>query len=204
MIYFLSRLVNANKPWFKQDRPFLIIGKGQTFDKVWGLDLNKFYTFGLNHVCEHLKCDIGHCIDLNVLSAEFVENSSSVLIPWHPHIKFRVSKDDLNQWACRNELLTECLNKDKLYYYNSSTYKGYCPFENEIIKVKFFSGEVPFYILGLCGVKRIFSLGIDGGTEYSSYFRNLIPLQNGRQSFDESIKMIYKSCDKFGIDWIRL
>lgn len=204
MIYFLSRLTNSNKCWFKNDKPWLVIGKGKSFDKVWSLDLNKFYTFGLNHVCEHLKCDIGHCIDLNVLSAEFVENSSSVLLPWHPHIKFRVTKDDLNQWVSRNELLRECLSKDKLYYYYASTYKGVCPLEKEVIKVKYFSGEVPFYLLGLCGIKRIYSLGVDGGNEYSSYFKDLTPLQNGRQSFDESIKMIHKSCAKFDIQWIRL
>lgn len=204
MIYFLSRLVNANKCWFKQDKPFLVIGKGKSFDKVWSLELNKFYTFGLNHVCEHLKCDIGHCIDLNVLSDEFVQNSCNVLMPWHPHIKFRVSKEDLNQWACRSPLLRECLDNGKLCYYNSSTYKGHCPFEKEVVKVKYFSGEVPFYLLGLCGVRRIYSVGVDGGTEYSSYFKSLTPLENGRDNFDPSIKMIEKSCLKFGIEWIRL
>lgn len=203
MIYFLSRLSNVNKPWFQQSKPWLVIGKGPTFDKIWNLK-GEYYTFGLNHVCEQIPVTIGHCIDLDCLTPEFVENSGYVLMPWHPHIKFRVTKDDLNQWACRNELLKECLQNKKLYYYYSSTYKGLCPLEQEIIKVRYFSGEVPFYILGMCGVKKIYSVGIDGGKEYSSEFKDNIPLQNGRRSFDESIIMIHRTCKKFGIEWIRL
>ena len=201
LTYFLSRLTNSNKPWFKNDKPWLVIGKGPSFKKVWDLDLNNYYVFGLNHVCNIINCDIGHCIDLEVLNREFIDHSKTILLPWHPHCNFKVVKEDLNQISTKHEFLR---NLDNLYYYNCSTYKGNHPLEKEIIKVKYFSGEVPFYLLGLCGVREIHSIGIDGGTKYSSYFHCMQALTNGRKSFDESITMIKRSCIKFGINWVKL
>lgn len=205
LTYFFSRISNQNKPWFRNDKPWLVIGKGPTFNKIGTLNLKDYYVFGLNHVCEYIRCDISHCIDIEVLTEEFVDNSDNILIPWHPHRKNRVMRDDLNQLVGHYDNLYDALNKGNLFYYNSSTYKGDINFGKEIVRVKYFSGEVPFQLLGMCGgVKEVFSIGLDGGFDYAFEFRHLHPLSNGRYSFNDQFSMIRRSCDKFGIKWVKL
>ena len=58
------------------------------------------------------------------------------------------------------------------------------------IKISCFSAEAAVGILAKCGVKDIFTAGIDGGTSYSASFDEATLLANGRATFDEQFTNI--------------
>ena len=193
------------------DKPFLVIGKGPTFDKIYDLDLEDYFTFGLNHVCGCIPCDIGHCIDLDVLSNAFIDNCGVILIPWHPHVNCRPTTLTLAEHCKTNSYLKQALLLGKLATYDLSTWK-YSVHRHGVLKnyyrplvyVKYFSGEAAFQIAALLGVKEIYSVGIDGGKEYSSKFREFLPLTNKQKTFDIQFTEINKTVEKHNMKWVRL
>lgn len=182
----------------KSDKPWLIVGKGPTYDKIHQLNLSDYYVFGLNHVCNFTKCHIGHCIDIDVVSYEFVSGCEAVIMPWHPHYKFKSHPNTLNDWLLKNGYLQFLDNEQRLLFYDLSTWKGK-PKSTPIIITQFFSGEAAFGILAYLGIKEIYSIGIDGGKTYASEFDHLSPLQNGQSNFDKQFKNIEKIIDKHKI-----
>jgi hypothetical protein len=115
-------------------KPYLLLGKGQSYSKVQKTNLLKYQTIGLNHIAEKTPVDLTHCIDLDVLSDEIVQNSKYVIIPYHPHINFRPSKKGLS------ELLEEELSWlpiEKILWYHCSTYK-LSPNRKQCIQVRCF------------------------------------------------------------------
>ena len=182
------------------DKPWLLVGKGPSFDKIGQVNLDNYYVFGLNEVCRVIKCDIGHFIDVECVSRNFIDNSTILVSPVRPHINFRVSNRYLTTYY-----LTPFTNAHtKLYCYNCSTYKG-TPFNDygQTIKVKYFSSEAAFRLLAIKGIKEIYTLGIDGGVEYAKAFDFLTPLQNGRKTFDDQMGELNKICSKWDINWIK-
>lgn len=186
------------------DKPILVIGKGPTFSKVINFDLNNYYTIGLNHVATQIKVDISHFIDIECLSESLWKNSNIIICPRYPHIynrcKYKHIYKFLQDYSGCDEIYK------KFYLYNCTTCKKE-PLDIKLgqeIRVRFFSIEAVFRILGIHGVKEIHTLGIDGGTTYSHYFSHLKPLTNGRNSFDEQFNELLQIIKKWGIKWIRL
>lgn len=179
--------------YLKYDKPWLIIGKGPTFSKIHELNLNDYYTFGLNHVSYLIPVTIAHCIDFNVVTSRFY-NCEFALLPWHPHINFKATKKTLQELVLSNETLQDIDIDGRLYYYDCSTYARGPVGGRPVIKVKYFSAEAAFGILEKLGVERnnIFTIGIDGGKSYAEEFNFLKPLQNGRKSFNDQFKYITK------------
>jgi hypothetical protein len=200
MIHFLKlqEKINRQKPW-------LILGKGPSFSHCKSYNLAEYNLLGLNHVPLILPVDVCHLIDMDVLCEKIVRNSRKIVMPFHPHYENKATSRTLNEHE--NTLLTTIKLNQKLYWYNLSTWKGK---HREPIKplvcAKYFSAEAAFHILGLLGIKRIFSLGVDGGKEYASEFstKGLKPFTNRRGSFDVQFKEIEKICLKFSITWTKL
>jgi hypothetical protein len=183
----------------------LCIGKGRTYSKVQTTNLSKYQTIGLNHVVEMLQIDFAHCIDLDVLSTRFVQNCKYAILPYHPHIDFKVTNKTLPELVKTNTFLEELDRTDKLLWYHCSTWKGDRQYPSfPVIEAKFFSSEAIFNILAMAGIKEIKTLGIDGGYEYAKEFQHLKPLSNGRESFNEQFPRLKKICKEFGLDWIQL
>lgn len=185
----------------KDDKPWLIIGKGPTFELINTIDLSKYYVMGLNEVAQIIPCDIGHFIDVEVISHNFIKNSKAIVSPVRPHKDCKISNRYLATWyfiPYHEEL--NALNK--LYCYNCSTYKG-AHFEDfgPMVKVKYFSIEAAFRLLAINGIKEINTLGIDGGTKYAKDFAHLKPLRNGRASFDDQFTEIAEITRKFNLRW---
>jgi len=187
---------------FPKDKPYLIIGKGPSFSRIYTLNLKEFYTIGLNDVLHLLICDYAHLIDLRSLHKNHLK-CSQVLIPFHPHINFRPSKKTVNEFVSENDILQKLEKENKLITYDLSTYKKKynCDF---LIRAKYFSAEAVFDILCKKGVKEICSIGIDGGNEYAKEFTWIKPLRNGQPSYDKQFTEIYTKCKKYNVNYQRL
>lgn len=195
--FFKDYKLDKTKPW-------LIIGKGPSFDELLLHDLEKYNVLGLNEVCQIVKCQIGHFIDVEVLSHNFIENCEAIVSPVRPHKNCKVSNRFLTSYyfiPYHEEL--NALNK--LYCYNCTTYKGahFTDF-GPVVKVRYFSVEAAFRLLAMSDVKKIYTLGIDGGTTYATAFQHLKPLRNGRKSFTEQFEELEAIVAKFDIDWKEL
>ncbi len=186
-------------------KPVLVFGKGQTYSKVQITNLSEYQTIGLNHTVEMQSVLLGHCIDLEPLSTRFVQNCKYIILPYHPHINFKVTSKTLPELIHSNQYLEELESLGKILWYNCSTWKGFP--QNPafpLIEAKYFSSEAIFNILARAGIKTIHTLGIDGGYSYAKEFQHLKPLSNGRESFNEQFPRLKAICKAFQIDWIRL
>jgi len=201
MEYFRKIKYDITKPW-------LILGKGPSFKNYFKLE-GDFNIFGLNHVANLIKCDIAHFIDIDVLNIPLINNSKNILCSWHLHENSKVMRKTL-PYIIKNESMFSIADK-KIYWYNCSTWKRgpYLPPEvtrQDIVKVCFFSAEIAFQILGMLGIKKVYSLGIDGGSTYAKQFLNLglIPFKNRRNGFDDQFKMIEATLQQFNMQWEKL
>ena len=103
--HFFDLKLPKNKPW-------LIIGKGPTFSKIWELDLFDYYTVGMNRVTDVLNVTIAHCIDIDTnLCDTFVSNCQYVVIPHHPHINCKVVKRNLDDLSNRSSVLEKAIEQ---------------------------------------------------------------------------------------------
>jgi len=174
------------------NRAWLILGKGPTFERLIDINTNSYYLFGLNDTVNYVYCTIGHFIDLDVILRLKGYDCEYLVVPWHPHVNNSPTNRTLKDWIKENKYLEHYENNGRLFTYNLSTWKqdhleGY-----PVIKTRYFSAEAAFRILILKKIKTIYSLGIDGGIEYAREFKRLNPLTNGRKSFDDQFKEINK------------
>jgi len=183
---------------------WLVIGKGPTFSKYLEYDLNCFNVMSLNHAVVQMPVDVAHLIDLDVLNAcenEIYKNARYLVMPWVPHVKNLPGKFDLSELVATTPFLQKLSNENRLLYYNHlanrTTENG------PLVKVTYFSSEAAIGLLALCGVRKIRTLGIDGGSSYSpafDYLKGITLLSNGRKSFNRQFGEIAKIINSTGID----
>lgn len=196
----------AKKPW-------LIIGKGPSFSSIKEYNTSDFFTFGLNHVVEKTPClDVSHLIDFDVFeecSEAIYNNSKFLCMPINPHFAMQPSKITLKDLVLENEVLAALAAEKRLFWYNhlskfNSKTLTRGNFQRVLFKktkVKYFSAEAAFQILGCNGVKKIYSIGLDGGSSYCSSFCHNSLLKNGKTSFDDQFIEISKTITTYGIDY---
>lgn len=198
----LKKLSLSNKPW-------LITGKGPTFDNIRKLTLSRFNTIALNHSCTRYLPDIAHFIDYDAwtdCADVLLDPADTVLVfmPWHPHVNFWPSTDTLDDMLRRDSKLQKIADQGRLYSYNSTTWPGKHNTELAKIRVQDFSASAAFGLLAATGVKLINTLGIDGGTAYSSSFASLnTRLVNGQESFDVQMPYLLELTKRHGITWCK-
>jgi len=182
-----------------EDKPWIILGKGPTFHEFYNCKPNSFNILALNHVGLKLTSKISLFIDLDVFKGnekKFFGMTKFVLGPHHPHINFKPTASTIEETVKANKQLLQ---------YKLSTWKNYRSYDDQPhIQVKYFCAEAAFQILGHLGIKKVYSLGIDGGTEYDEKFSDLTPLRNRQPNFDKQFFQIKKTCKEFGIDWKKL
>jgi len=204
--------------WIKSeergDKPFLIMGKGPTINLAPNIDRNKYITLGLNHVVEKHKVDITHAIDYEVVkdAGHFMTgNAEYLLMPWYPNLGFRPHSKNLEELCKEDVILNRFRKAGKLLTYNrdmesilgANKYSP-CPLGGIPINLVFFSGDSVFQLLAAQGEKNIFSLGLDGGKLYGEDFNGYIPLENGRDTFDDQFKVISHVSQVTGAKLIRI
>lgn len=176
---------------FPTDKPWLIIGKGPTFENIPQNYNRAYYTLGLNHVFQKIKVDVGLFIDLDVITHGRECFATNLLCPMYPHINFLPAKFRIDYLAKTNPAVATVA--DRLYYFSHSKKPCGLP----IVNVRVSSSEAAFHILALAGVKDIRSVGIDGGRMYAESFEGLTPLTNGQNNFNGQFKHIESIIEKY-------
>jgi glycosyltransferase involved in cell wall biosynthesis len=191
------------------DKPWIIIGKGPSFSKINEINIKDFYSFGLNHVITKVDyLDVVHLIDFDVFEGcceDIYKKARYLFMPINPHFNNSATMTTLKDLIETNEILKKLSQEKRLFWYNHIAGKQLLSAKNseralyENVEVKYFSAEAPFYILGMNGIRDIYSVGIDGGSSYNSSFSNSSLLANGRPSFDIQFGEVIKTIKKYDL-----
>lgn len=171
-----------------EPRPWLLVGKGPSFSHRGELDLDTFNVVSLNHVVNEIDVCIAHMADLDVVAAcadRLAEHCQWLLMPRQPHVDNRPCGRRLEALFDELPILRRLDQEHRLVWYNLDTAP---PIDDSpVIEVLHFSSEPVLDILGRLGAREVFTLGIDGGSSYSTTFAHLSEqtlLANGRPNFD--------------------
>lgn len=199
---WFSANIDENDPW-------LILGKGPSFDKRHAYDLSLFHTLSLNHAVREQMVRVAHIIDYDVLDdcAEAIKrNAEALVMPWRPHVNFVPSRQDLSELAQINPTLRMLDEQGRLLWYNLSTAQE-THGDSPLVRADFFSAEAGLNLLALAGARRIRSLGVDGGAAYSAEFNDLKDrtlLSTGHATFDLQFKGFAGTILATGVDYAPL
>lgn len=200
--------------WFSsqsesEPRPWLILGKGPSFSKRQSFDLSRYYTLSLNHAVREQPVTVAHIIDFDVVEAcgdSLERNAQVVVLPWVPHVNSRAGKKTLEDFIEVSPLLHRLNDQGRLLYYNLSTGQNQRA-GSPMVQVRYFSSEAALNLLTTAGVRRVRSLGVDGGADYSQDFADLRDktlLANSRTSFNKQFEEIAKTILRTGVDYAPL
>ena len=204
--FTLENRENRRKSW-------LLLGKGPSSDQLASLPPEKYHILSLNHACKLTRPTLAHFIDIEAFRdcAEYLlENNIPVVMPWYPHINMRSSRISLQEWCNTfrkdaRAILLEMASNGKLLSYNS-TLAHRLPRHPDLtlIPVRYFSATAGFNLLVYAGLRKVYTLGVDGGTAYGSSFDSKDQLANGRDSFDIQFTAMNATCRAFGARYISL
>ena len=192
--------------WWSQasgsDDTWLILGKGPTLERKDEFDFGAFRIIGLNHVIRDIPVEVLSVMDMDVIAEcahEIDRNARFLLMPRYPHVNFRPSEQPLETFFGEFSILEKLSKADRLVWYN------YADSEKELpspqVPEGYFSGEVIIKLLAVLGARSIRTLGVDGGTAYSSRFAEKTPLANQHSSFDLQWSGITETVHRYGIDY---
>lgn len=193
--------------WYKNrnaGRPWLVLGKGPSYDKHTEYDLSCFDLMSLNHVVDKMKVLAAHMLDLDVVDAceDSIDNNAQVLvIPWVPHMNNRAGTQDLSELIKCNSFLARMSQEGRLLYYNHLP--GRQVGNDPLVEVFYFSSEAAIDLLAKSGARYIRTLGVDGGTNYGNSFSHLSGttlLANGRKTFNKQFSRMAKTIMATGVD----
>jgi len=179
-------------------KPWLILGKGPSYQYIRESNFNDFYTCSLNHVVREHAVDLAHIIDIDVVSdcAEAIGgNAKYLVLPFFPHVNHVPTSKCVLDFIDEIAVLKKLKNEGRLIWYNLSSSKKRVGSSPRIV-AKFFSAEAAVNILAECGATTIRSLGIDGGNSYEKHFEDLKAktlLANTHASFDIQFKEIART-----------
>lgn len=191
------------------DRPWLILGKGPSYSKIDSIDLARFNVLAINHVVDTIeRCEIAHMADWETFlaSGEIAASKARfVCCPYVPYVGFKPSPKPLPQLAGDSPLLKRLIEVGRVLTYNlvstsvSGRLEGFAD-----VHLTNFSSEAVIDFLGHCGVSRVVSLGVDGGTHYSSAFANLVDktlLASGQSTYDVQFDGIANALLRTGVSY---
>lgn len=187
-------------------KPNLLVGKGPTFKLKDKILLSKYHIIAFNHALTDIEADVCSIIDIDVvddLGDTLYNNAKIVMLPWHPHVKFKATDKTLEDFVDEYDVLRKLDSEGRLYWFNLSSSTSSNP-GGRLYPAIINSGDTIYNILAVNGSKKVYSIGIDGGRSYSEEFAHITPLRNGRESFDEQDEPIRRTSSQFGSELIRL
>lgn len=185
-------------------KPWLLLGKGPTLEKLGTIDTSRYNVIGLNHVGRDHAVDVGHVIDASVIDDcghALLRNCRFLVMPRHPHVNCSATSTPLEDFVEESPVLRRFEEEGRLVWYNLSTSRPVG--DSPVVEATFFSAEAALRILGTMGVDTVRTLGVDGGRGYSHRFADLerrTMFANGRQSFDEQTAELDRIAEEHGID----
>ena len=190
-------------------RPWLILGKGPSYSKIASIDLRRYNVLAINHVVEKLEwCEIAHMADWETFLASgnaAALRARYLCMPYVPYIGFKPSPKPLDQLANESPLLKRLIESRRVLTYNlaftstSGRLNGFAD-----VHLSHFSSEAVIDFLGSSAVARILSLGVDGGTAYSTAFSNLVDktlLASGQPTYDYQFDGIAYALLRTGVEY---
>ena len=182
MMEFADWVVRVRFP----DRPWLILGKGPSIDRLGSLRMEEYNILSMNHVIQAVPhVEIAHFIDIEAFSAcqlYVVAKAEWLIMPTRPHVNSTIGPPIKDHFDGNPGLeLVEGERRLVTYIKEPRQPEYKSPYA---IAVRYFSFEAALCILGELGVRDVKTLGVDGGTAYGTAFSSLTPLENGRKSFD--------------------
>jgi hypothetical protein len=195
--------------WFNQSslrtKPWLVLGKGPTFERRDRFDLDRYNLLALNHVVNELSVDVAHVIDIEVVGAcagQLRENARWLLMPRFPHVRSALGNRILEDYFDELPVLRQLAEQERLVWYNLA----HTPTlgDSPVIGARYFSSEAVLNILGRMGVKTVRSLGVDGGRSYAPSFEHLESttlLANDAPAFDRQFELLDVIADEYGLDY---
>jgi len=196
-------IIQWSKEFNPASKPWLVLGKGPTFQKIKGVDRTQYYTCSLNHVVRELPVTLAHIIDIDVVAdcaSEIDRNARFLVLPYRPHFKNSPCEKTVEDCIQDLPILQKLSHEGRLIWYNLSSSQ---PRQGSpVIKARFFSVEAALNLLVACGVRVVRSLGVDGGRTYSKEFDDLKDktlLANGHQSFDKQFTGICETIRKSNV-----
>lgn len=177
-------------------RPWLVLGKGPTAALLPQIDTSKYHILTLNHACRAVTPTVAHFVDLDAYQECRDAISGMACLPWYPHVDSKAGKKHLDDLG---------LAPDAVLTYNSTTASGRtkCPTVHTV-RLRYFSAVAAFNIIGMAGVREIFSLGVDGGTGYAPQFDPKDRLKNGRKTFDDQAAELDLAVKTYHMTWTRI
>lgn len=197
-------------------KPWLVVGKGPSSDHIKDLELEAFNVFTLNDAVRLVDhCAIAHAIDVEVFDRsgeEFQKKARWILTPEVPHENMKARRPlaaylELGRHLGdpKPSLFRACAwlvafeRAGNLVAYKK---KIDLPQDGpaDAVPVRYFSAEAAIGILGLMGVRTVRTIGIDGGSSYGQAFKDLVPLENGRQDFNRQFERLIPTAQYFEMD----
>lgn len=188
------------------EKPWLICGKGPSFERRAGVDLTAFNVLTLNHAAREVDSLVAHMIDIDVLdgiSRQDRDRAQFFVLPMHPHVTFNATSRRLPEFFSDYPELRALNDDGRLLWYNLSTWRVPDP-KSPVVNVRFFSAEAAVRLLAMAGVRIIRTIGVDGGNQYAKDFKDLQPLTGGHASFNAQWDEIRATVAEYRLDFARL
>lgn len=187
-------------------RPWLIVGKGPSVDRIGSVDLSARRVIALNDAILAVP-SAEACLfsELDILRRPGVvdamaERAGLVLIGDPARDPLTGELTPLGELVGRFAPLDELIRRapvDRFEWFDSA------PCRPGVITSRYTSAEAALHIAALMGARAVETIGVDGGTEYGSGFApNADPAK--RQNFDRQFPMLDAVAALYGIPWRRL
>lgn len=186
-------------------RPWLILGKGPSFDLVDRVERSVFRLCSLNHVVREIPVDLAHVIDIDVVAecAEAIDrNARFLVLPRRPHVRFAATERPIEGFFDEIPVLRKLDREGRLVWYNLSSSPLPPDAGSPVVEALHFSAEAALGLLAAAGVRVVRSLGVDGGAAYGGRFADLRErtlLANSRTSFDAQFGGIARTILRTGV-----
>jgi hypothetical protein len=194
--------------WSTDRRPWLVIGKGPTFDRIGEVDLSRYLTLGLNQVAREMPLDVAHFIDWaswESCGEAIASNADFLLTVANPHVAEQPSPVSLRERVSGSGLLQALDADGRLLWYQHdlARLKGVgVPGGWPEVRVRYFSAEGAIGALALAGARTIRTIGVDGGRSYSAKFADCP--QGNPHPYDRQFPEIEAVVRRSGIDFAPL
>lgn len=196
MLSAVELLRDKSKNW-------LVVGKGPSSVKVKNFSTDVVNVLTLNHACKLIEPTAALFMDMEAFSDCYplLRNKKiKTILPWHPHVNMKPAKETLEDLI---SAYTDHL--PFIYTFNSTTSSLKPDPRFPVIRVRYFCAVAAINLLVAADNKDdIYTLGVDGGTQYNPVFDNKDRLANGRSSFDIQFEEFEKTKKASGVRIVKL
>jgi len=196
MLSAVELLQDKSKNW-------LVVGKGPSSVKVKNFSTDVVNVLTLNHACKIITPTAALFMDMEAFSDcySFLKDKKiKTILPWHPHVNMKPAKETLEDLISAYSDHADCV-----YTFNSTTSSLRPDPRFPVIRVRYFCAVAAINLLVAADNKEeIYTLGVDGGTQYNPVFNDKDRLANGRSSFDIQFEEFEKTKKSSGVRIVKL